>query len=84
MEQTAKGNVSLYVVLVFAFCTLTYFFHPGPMAAMWGPAVAAIIASLLRRRSLKRKFGDGALISHFDLLTWCGNPTAITRAILPN
>jgi membrane protease YdiL (CAAX protease family) len=53
MEQTAKGNVSLYVVLVFAFCTLTYFFHLGSMAAMWGPAVAAIIASLLRRRSLK-------------------------------
>jgi len=53
MEQTAKGNVSLYVVLVFAFCTLTYFFHPVSMAAMWGPAVAAIIASLLRRRSLK-------------------------------
>jgi len=53
MEQTAKGNVSLYVVLVFAFCTLTYFFHLGSMAAMWGPAVAAIIASLLRKRSLK-------------------------------
>ena len=43
MEQTAKGNVSLYVVLVFAFCTLTYFFHLGSMAAMWGPAVAAMV-----------------------------------------
>src|SRR5947209_2108519 len=52
-EEAAKGNVSLYVALVFTFCTLTYFFHPGSMAVMWGPAVAAIIVSLLRRRSLK-------------------------------
>ena len=52
MEQRAKGNVVFYLVLVFAFCALTYFFHLGPLAAMWGPAVAAIIASLLRRRSL--------------------------------
>ena len=53
MKEAAKGNVSLYVALVFTFCTLTYFFHPGSMAVMWGPAVAAIIVSLLRRRSLK-------------------------------
>jgi membrane protease YdiL (CAAX protease family) len=53
MEQAAKRNVFLYVVLVFAFCALTYFFHLGPIAAMWGPAAAAIIASVLRRRSLK-------------------------------
>ena len=53
MKQRAKDNVFLYLVLVFAFCTLIYFFHLGPLAAMWGPAVAAIVVSLLRRRSLK-------------------------------
>jgi membrane protease YdiL (CAAX protease family) len=53
MEQTAKGNVFLYVLLVFAFSTLTYFVHLTPLGVMWGPAVAAIIASVLRRRSLK-------------------------------
>ena len=39
--------------LVFIFCALTYFFRPGSMAVTWGPAIAAIIVSLLRRRSLK-------------------------------
>ena len=52
MKQRAKGNVFLYLVLVFTFCTLTYFVHLGSLAAMWGPAVAAIISSLLKRRSL--------------------------------
>jgi CAAX protease family protein len=54
VEQTAKVNVFAYSALVFAFCALTYFFHPGgSLGAMWGPAVAAIIASLLRKRSLR-------------------------------
>lgn len=53
MEQIAKVNVALYVAFVFTFCALTYFFHPGSMALMWSPALAAIIVSLLRRRSLK-------------------------------
>jgi membrane protease YdiL (CAAX protease family) len=53
MQNTAKRNVFLYLVLVFAFCTLTYFFHVAALAVMWGPGVAAIVASLLRGRSLK-------------------------------
>ena len=54
MEQTARGNLFVYLALVFAFCALTYFFHlGGSLGAMWGPAVAAIIASLLRKRSLR-------------------------------
>jgi membrane protease YdiL (CAAX protease family) len=53
MENTAKGNVFLYLALVFAFSALTYFFHPGSLTVMWSLAVAAIIVSLLRRRSLK-------------------------------
>src|SRR5689334_2019879 len=52
-NEAAKRNVALYVVLVFIFCALTYFFHAGAMAVMWGPAVAAIIVSLFRRRSLR-------------------------------
>ena len=60
MNQTAKGNVFLYLALVFTFCALTYFFRAPSIAVMWGPAAAAIIVSLLRRRSLKEigwKFG---------------------------
>jgi len=52
MKQDAKLNAALYVVLVLTFCALTYFLHAGAIAMMWGPAVSAIIVSLLRRRSL--------------------------------
>jgi hypothetical protein len=52
MKQNAKGNVALYVVFVFTTCALTYLFHAAAIAVMWGPAVAAIIVSLLRRRPL--------------------------------
>ena len=68
MKETAKGNVSLYVVLMFTLCALTYFFRAGSMAVMWSPAVAAIIVSLLRRRSLKEIGWRGFLVP--ELAKW--------------
>jgi len=54
MKRAAKVNVALYTLLVFIYCALTYFFHPASIGVMWSPAVAAIMVSLLRRRSLAK------------------------------
>jgi membrane protease YdiL (CAAX protease family) len=46
-------RVVLFLILVFAFSAVTFAFKLGPFATMWGPAVAALVTSLLTRRKLR-------------------------------
>ena len=53
MRSSPVRRVVLFLILVFAFAALTFAFKLGPLATMWGPAIAALITSLLTRRSLR-------------------------------
>lgn len=53
MESQAKRRVVFYLVLVTAFAVLAFVLKVGAFTAMWGPAAAAVVTSLVTRRSLK-------------------------------
>lgn len=53
MQSSPVRRVVLFLILVFAFAAVTFAFKLGPFATMWGPAIAALVASLPTRRSLR-------------------------------
>ena len=53
MQSSPVRRVVLFVILVFAFSAITFAFKLGPFATMWGPAIAALVTSLLTRRSFR-------------------------------
>jgi len=53
MNRAAQRNVVLFLAFVAAFSAAASFLRASPFIAMWGPAVAALVASAVTGRSLK-------------------------------